>query len=42
MLDDKKEGLGRCLDFSGKGRGYDNLNAWTVFNGDYVKNLKIK
>ena len=40
MMDDKKYGLGRCLDFSGKGRSYDNLNAWTVFDGEYVKNLK--
>ena len=32
--------FGVCLDFSGGGRGYDNLNAWTVFNGDFVKGLR--
>ncbi len=39
LLDDKGR-YGQCLDFSGVGRGYDNLNAWTVFNDDYVKGLK--
>jgi alpha-L-fucosidase len=40
LIDDRNEGLGQCLDFSGVGRGYDTLNAWTVFNGDSVKGLK--
>ena len=40
LLEDKNYGLGICLDFSGVGRGYDNLNAWTVFNGDHIKDLK--
>ncbi len=40
LMDDQSYGLGQALDFSGTGRGYDNLNVWTVFDGDYVKNLK--
>ena len=40
LLDDRNQGLGQCLDFSGVNKGYDNLNAWTIFNGDYVKKLK--
>lgn len=40
ILDGKEYGFGISLDFSGAGKGYDNLNVWTVFNGDYVKDLK--
>ena len=40
LIDDRNEGLGQCLDFSGVGKGYDNLNAWTVFNDDHVKDLR--
>ena len=40
LMDDQSYGLGQALDISGSGRGYDNLNIWTVFNGDYAKDLK--
>ncbi len=40
LWDGEKSGLGQCLDFSGVDRGYGDLNAWTVFNGDHVKELK--
>lgn len=40
ILDGKASGIGVCLDISGHGRGYGNVNAWTVFGDQHVRDCK--